>query len=561
MPPQNYGVGSGGGGGGGGSQGAMAIINSSPPRAPHHPNAGPQPGMSLQEKQSAAVARHNDLGRIAKVEAESKARTKAEAEATNHAATALPGPNAGKKTDLDHFDSLFAPAVGSQAAHGVEDFALTESSGTESEYDDDDGAAAAAANSSTDRGVNITQQANTVVDTNVTLLQQLANTIAEEGDGADDEVVEGFGFDPEDMSSPNPPRAPRRSTMAQLDLIHMPEMMSVFIPAEFEDGHEFDEDMMMIDQARLHQLAETGKLASFSQEVQDKISSMLAAPHRVFTEDEVIKITMDLESAMEEFTNGMPASATATSTQQPSPQPPSPQQQQNQLDPLLSSTGGTASNFSRSNNYTLTEPLQAAGPSAAFAATTRGGGGTVGDASAVPALLLKGLSERLFTMFDDDLEGGEDTTMSQEDVQMIADNVQLKLDVAAIKALLVDSGISSRMGRNVGGGAAGAAAAEGLQNSVIRESQRQEGCTLQLFMQMAMQAAAISQQPATLPAAATQPLPAAPQSNAFSVTANNQKRRPVEVVPPPPAAALAAPSTGPQQECTFLANCSCPDCA
>ena len=109
----------------------------------------------------------------------------------------------------------------------------------------------------------------------------------------------------------------------------------------------------------------------------------------------------------------------------------------------------------------------------------------------VPSSLLKSLSERLFTLFDDDLEGGNETTMSQEDVQLISDNVHLKLDAVAVKTLLSDSGISGRMSRNGGGGAAGWAAAEDLQDSVIVQAGRQDGCTLQQFMQLTMAAAAL----------------------------------------------------------------------
>ena len=129
-----------------------------------------------------------------------------------------------------------------------------------------------------------------------------------------------------------------------------------------------------------------------------------------------------------------------------------------------------------------------------------GGGGAMGGhgagsslhaESSIPTLLLKSLAEKLFTVYDDDLEGGEDTMMSPEDVQLIAGNTHRKLNAAAAKMLLADSGISARMSRNAGGRAAGWAAAEDLQDAVILETQKEDGCTLQQFMQLTMEAAAI----------------------------------------------------------------------
>ena len=103
--------------------------------------------------------------------------------------------------------------------------------------------------------------------------------------------------------------------------------------------------------------------------------------------------------------------------------------------------------------------------------------------------LLISLAKRLYTMFDDDLDGGDDTTMSQDDLQMVADNVHHTLDAAAVKVLMSESGISDRMGRNAGGGADGSAAAKSLQASLLVQVQAEGGCTLQQFMQMALKAA------------------------------------------------------------------------
>ena len=376
QPPTNYGSGADGGGSAAISAPATApamIAQPSPPRAPRVPrlsqSAGPQPGMSLQEKQAAAAKRHNALAFKAKADAEARAAAaKAEAAAASAAAAAaaaaLLGPNAGKQTDLDHLDNMFAPA-NSGRGKAQEDLALTDSSGTESDDDDDDDAATNA--------VNITRQANTMLDSTQlhrpaeagagagpNSLELLANSIAAENNNNtdDEEVVEGFGFDPEDMSSPAP--APRRSTIAELDLIHMPEMISLFVPSETIPGHAGDKDLMVIDQARAQSLVELGNLASFSPEVQEEVRALIAAPHRTYTEDEVMNITMDLEEAMEKFTAGMTPKAPAQL------QPPS-----TTTGVPLGSTAVTSakiaetSNFNRSDNYTLTEP-----PATAFSVTS-----------------------------------------------------------------------------------------------------------------------------------------------------------------------------------------------
>jgi len=113
----------------------------------------------------------------------------------------------------------------------------------------------------------------------------------------------------------------------------------------------------------------------------------------------------------------------------------------------------------------------------------------VADGTPMDDELLRSLAEKLFTMFDDDLEGGEDTMMNQADLQLIAYNVHRKLDSAAVKSLLSESGISARMGRNAGGGAAGFDATLALHDTVVAQVQKKEGCTLQRFMQITMEAA------------------------------------------------------------------------
>ena len=93
-------------------------------------------------------------------------------------------------------------------------------------------------------------------------------------------------------ASPLPHIANRRSTAFELEALQMPSFMGLFVPAD-EEG-----DTFLLDKEKVRSLESSGQLDGLPQTMRNQIEFILAADRHLFTEDEVMSFSMEIDKAM-----------------------------------------------------------------------------------------------------------------------------------------------------------------------------------------------------------------------------------------------------------------------